>query len=240
MDKLTNIQIKNDQLTFTVDTELNLSGYDMEVHIDEVYDLQNILKDSPFHSTSIGNTITIDDNNNVVVTNADEVLALDWNMKYITLHCFSDAEDLYFHGVYYNPEIIYAAEIRKLKANCSTCLDDQTMQNLMLIVFKRQLLEYAIEGGHFKDTMQLYVDLCKLLDISTNCTKCKDCNCRGILTQKGVCLNTECGRCVQTECSNRYKYTKQCTNELSFSIDLNRDTVDNISTYGNSCSCCNK
>lgn len=241
MDRLTNIQIINDQLTFTVDTDINLSGYDMEVHIDEVYDLQNILKDSPFHTTSLYTDITIDQDNKVTVTNADEILALDWNMKYITLVCSNGSEEIHFHGVYYNPEVIYAAEIRKLHVKCSTCLDDETMQNIMMIVFKRQLLEYAIQGGHFKDAMQLYLDICRLLEISVGCGKCKkDCSCRGIITQCGQCLNTECGKCVQTECSSRYKYTKQCTNELSFSLDLNRDTIDNVAVYGNgsSCNCC--
>nr|DAX32678.1 MAG TPA: hypothetical protein [Caudoviricetes sp.] len=36
----------------------------------------------------------------------------------------------------------------------------------MLIVFKRQLLEYAIQSGHFKDAMLLYIDVCRLLEIS--------------------------------------------------------------------------
>lgn len=199
MDKLVNINIENNRLTFTVDTDIDLSEYDMEVHIDETDNLQNILKDKPIHSTSLYKDITVDSDKNVTVTN-DDILSLDWNMKYFTLRCFNSQSQLFFHGIYYNPEIIYSAEIRKLHSNCSTCLDDATMQNIMLVVYKRQLLEYALASDHFKDAMQLYIDICRLLEISLHVTFgsdscCDDC----IFTQDNRCLNTECGKCFHLE-----------------------------------------
>ncbi len=223
MDKLINIKIENNKLTFTVDTELDLNSYDLEVFIDEACNIKNILQDSPEHNVSIGDLITIDSNNNVTVANDDAILPLDWNMKYITLRCYSqDTEDeRIFHGIYYVPEIIYDAEIRKLNSHCSTCLDDQMMQTLMLIVFKRQLLEYALDTDHFKEAMQLYLDICRLLGISLNCSnKCCSCNCSSILTQCGKCMRTECNKCLITETNNASKYSKCCGSCCSYSCTI--------------------
>lgn len=202
MDKLINVQINGNRLSFKVDTDIDLSGYDVEVYVDEACNLKNILDDIPEHNYIFTEEITIEDNE-VVVTN-EEILELDWNIKYITLKCYNENEEIRFYEVYYNPEIIYTAEIRKLHTKCSTCLDDETMQNLMLIVFKRQLLEYAIQSGHFKDAMLLYIDVCRLLEISlqgnsNNCNSSRNCCNNCILTQDSKCLRTEGNKCLKLE-----------------------------------------
>ena len=218
MDKLTNIQIDGDKLTFKIETEVDLSSYSKEVYIDEVWNLNNI---------GFSENITIDSDNNVTVT-SDDILKLDWNMKYVTLRCFTDQEEIHFHGIYYNPSIVYMAEIRKLHTHCSTCLDDQTMQNIMLVVFKRQLLEYALASDYYRDALQLYVDICRLLEISIKpkCAASTCCN-NAILTQKGDCFNTENDKCLHLEkernsatlfsgicysCSNNTCSTGNCSN----------------------------
>ena len=162
MDKLTNIQIDGDKLTFKIETEVDLSSYSKEVYIDEVWNLKNILEDSPIHNISFSENITVDSDNNVTVTN-DDILELDWNMKYVTLRCFTEQEEIHFHGIYYNPSIVYMAEIRKLHTHCSTCLDDQTMQNIMLVVFKRQLLQHPITIAMLYNYMQISVDYLRYL-----------------------------------------------------------------------------
>lgn len=227
MDKLTNIQIDGDKLTFKIEAEVDLSSYSKEVYIDEVWNLKNILEDSPIHNISFSENITVDSDNNVTVTN-DDILELDWNMKYVTLRCFTEQEEIHFHGIYYNPSIVYMAEIRKLHTHCSTCLDDQTMQNIMLVVFKRQLLEYALASDYYRDALQLYVDICRLLEISIKpkCAVSTCCN-NAILTQKGDCFNTENDKCLHLEkernsatlfsgicysCSNNTCSTGNCSN----------------------------
>ena len=65
MDKLTNIQIDGDKLTFKIETEVDLSSYSKEVYIDEVWNLKNILEDSPIHNISFSENITVDSENNV-------------------------------------------------------------------------------------------------------------------------------------------------------------------------------
>ena len=87
-------------------------------------------------------------------------------------------------GVYYDPNILYNAEIKMLRKYCRTCLDDGQMQLLMLIVFKRQLLEQAIATAHNKEALQFYLDLCKLLNVNIN-TKTVNTGCRTCVN--GVC-----------------------------------------------------
>lgn len=174
MGKLTNIDISNATLTFTIETTLDLSQYSMEVYIDEVCNLKGIQADSPEHNIAIDQQITVNNTTKeVTVFNDEALLPLDWNMKYVTARVFSAAseEEYHFHGVYYVPEIIYDAEIRKLNKHCETCLDDDMMQTLMYVVFKRQLIDYALASDRFIEAMQLYRDICRLLDISLGCER---------------------------------------------------------------------
>lgn len=193
MDNLTNIKIDANTLTFTLDTEQELEDCTMVLYVDEVWNLKNILNDCPAHNYkfTVTNSRTYD--NQYSVTD-DKIVTFDWNMKYLTLVCTKDHTEYRYFGLYYEPKLVYQAELRKLHSYCQTCLDDRTMQDIMLVVFKRQLLEYAIKGEHYKDAMQLYVDICRLLDISieesyqhsVNC--CTDC----ILGEGGKCQCTEC------------------------------------------------
>lgn len=85
-------------------------------------------------------------------------------------------------GIFYDPKALYHAEIRALNKFCDTCMDDKQMQLIVLLTFKRQLLEQAIQCGHWKDALQLYMDLARILNIyiakkdhgysSTGCNSC--------------------------------------------------------------------
>lgn len=90
--------------------------------------------------------------------------------------------DVLASGVFYDPKALYHAEIRALNKFCDTCMDDKQMQLIVLLTFKRQLLEQAIQCGHWKDALQLYMDLARILNIyiakkdhgysSTGCNSC--------------------------------------------------------------------
>lgn len=192
MDNITNIKIDANKLTFEVDYAESLTDYKLVLYVDEVWNLNNILHDSPAHNYKFTN-VTGPDEQGIYTVTDDQVLLLDDNMKYFILTCTKDDQQIRFYGIYYNPTLIYHAEIRKLHSYCQTCLDDRTMQDIMLIVFKRQLLESALTGQHYKDAMQLYADICRLLDISTrkdldfirynsNCCACDKCStcCNGV------------------------------------------------------------
>lgn len=119
--------------------------------------------------------------------------------------------DVLASGIFYDPKALYHAEIRALNKFCDTCMDDKQMQLIVLLTFKRQLLEQAIQCGHWKDALQLYMDLARILNIyiakkdhgysSTGCNSClkywdsscmkyQDSNC--IRLQRPVCNGVTC------------------------------------------------
>lgn len=155
---------------------------------------------------------------------------LDENIKYINIYHveyqgsphsvdYGDVEpsqirtvhDILASGIFYDPKALYHAEIRALNKFCDTCMDDKQMQLIVLLTFKRQLLEQAIQCGHWKDALQLYMDLARILNIyiakkdhgysSTGCNSClkywdsscmkyQDSNC--IRLQRPVCNGVTC------------------------------------------------
>lgn len=155
---------------------------------------------------------------------------LDENIKHINIYHveyqglaysvdYDDAEpsqirtvhDILASGIFYDPKALYHAEIRALNKFCDTCMDDKQMQLIVLLTFKRQLLEQAIQCGHWKDALQLYMDLARILNIyiakkdhgysSTGCNSClkywdsscmkyQDSNC--IRLQRPVCNGVTC------------------------------------------------
>lgn len=200
MDNLINIKIDDNTITFTLNSEEELTDYDKVLYVDEVWNLKNIMNDCPKHNYKFEIDTEPNLYNEYTITD-DNVLKLDWNMKYFTLVCTKEDKEIRFFGVYYEPRIVYQAELRKLHSYCQTCLDDRTMQDIMLVVFKRQLLEYAISSEYYKDAMQLYVDICRLLDISIEESYQNSINCctNCILTQRNKCIHTEKDRCLHTE-----------------------------------------
>lgn len=117
-------------------------------------------------------------------------------------------------GIMYDPNALYHAEIRMLNTFCDTCLDDKQMQLIMLLTFKRQLLEQSIQCMHYKDTLQYYLDLCRILNIyvakkdygtsskgcnsclkywNDTCAKYEDSSC--IKLQRPICNGPYCSLC---------------------------------------------
>lgn len=216
MNKLINIKIEGNELSFTVDAAVDIRTYNMEVYIDEVCNLDNILCDNPVHNFGIYENIVVYNQKNITVTD-DIILGLDQNMKYITLRCYTEANEIRLTGIYYNSQVIYNAEIRKLHNYCSACLDDKNMQNLMLVVFKRQLLDYALEADQFKDAMVIYNELCRLLDISTCSGIDNDVCCdNAILTQKGNCFSANQDKCLHLERDYKQLAVSKLTGTCSY------------------------
>ena len=106
------------------------------------------------------------------------------HMKYFKI--IAGANNYIIEGVYYNSSVIYNAEITHIKRICNMCLDDNTMKLLVHVVFKRQLLESALETDDYNNCMVLYNDLCRLLQISIYDEYCCDCV---------DSVNNECAMC---------------------------------------------
>lgn len=62
---------------------------------------------------------------------------------------------------------IYEKLVELLTNYCSTCLDKQRMEKILLCAFKIDLIEYANENGHIDDAEKLLESLAKTLGVST-------------------------------------------------------------------------
>lgn len=187
MNKIVNVNFKDNAMTFEVTTSISIvNTNDIVLYIDECANVANIYCDSRDNHDYVldysnseftlkeivreGETkeVTTQYMYEVSVT-SDIISIFDTNIKYIKLFCTTEryAND-YADGIYYDANILYNAEIKTLHNYCSTCLDDKQMQTIMLIVFKRQLLEQAIATSHNQEALQFYLDLSKMLNVSIN------------------------------------------------------------------------
>lgn len=203
MNRITNVKKKDDVLVFSIYSNISIvNTNDIILYVDECDDIDSIYcssaenhdyvfsyANSMFTLTEIvregeAKEVTAEYAYEVSVT-SDLVAELDNNMKYLKMVVTTErfAND-YADGIYYDPKVLYEAELRKLRSFCSTCLDDKQMQLLMLIVFKRQLLEQAIASSHNKEALQFNLDLCRLLDV--NITS-RDRECRSNKCVNGIC-----------------------------------------------------
>lgn len=185
-------------MSFTIISNISIvNTSELVVYVDECTNIESIYCDNPdnhdyvFHydnstfslrevvEDGTPKEVTTEYSYEVTVT-SDIISTMDNNMKYIKVFVTTEryAND-YADGIYYNPDILYNAEIRKLQAHCSTCMDDKLMQIIVLVVFKRQLLEQAIITNHNKEALQFYLDLSRILDVdinkNTNNSYCKKC-----------------------------------------------------------------
>lgn len=95
---------------------------------------------------------------------------------------------------YFNQADIYYKEVELLCKNCSTCLDDQQMDRMVLFLLKQDLLSYAINNNLIDDAVQYYTDLARMLNIclDTNTTYYNNHDC---FTCNKTCRNGVCSLC---------------------------------------------
>ena len=180
MNKLININIdrENNKLSFQIQLTAEIDDDLFMVFVDECDNINNIYSDlSENHSYyfNAGNsTIIIEELGGYAYTITIEhksIADMDNHMKYIKV--FSGENNPVIEGIYYDEMVVFNAELTHIKKVCDTCLDDKTMQLLMHVVFKRQLLESALTSNDCKQCIVLYQDLCRLLNIDVNDV----CNC---------------------------------------------------------------
>lgn len=95
---------------------------------------------------------------------------------------------------YFNQADIYYKEVELLCKNCSTCLDDQQMDRMVLFILKQDLLSYAINNNLIDDAVQYYIDLARMLNIclDTNTTYYNNHDC---FACNKTCRNGVCSLC---------------------------------------------
>lgn len=206
MNKIVDANIKDNILKFNIIADVSITNSSQViVYINECSNIKNLYSDDPklqdyvFDSTNSAISVTpiVREGEPELITTvyayevsitSDIISSFDSNMKYIKLYCTTEnyVND-YIDGIIYDPNTLYEAEIKMLRSYCDTCLDDKQMQKVMILVFKRQLLEQAIATSHNKEAMQYYLDLVRLMDVNVN-KKCDNNGCQ----ECKVCFNGMC------------------------------------------------
>lgn len=174
--KINKIQIVNDKLTITLDSSAQ--------SITKVY-IDTLLNDKNKYSVE-------DSEHDWVITDfttSENSILIDFKELYPELD--TSAFTVYINGVlgfYYDEKEIYYKEIELLTTNCSTCLDKEQKERMVLFMLKQQLLEYAVNNNLVEDQISFYRDLARMLKIdykysaqnlpcSGLCKGIKKCNC---------------------------------------------------------------
>lgn len=206
MNKIVDANIKGNVLKFNIIADVSITNSSQViVYINECSNIKNLYSDDPklqdyvFDSTNSAISVTpiVREGEPELITTvyayevsitSDIISSFDSNMKYIKLYCTTEnyVND-YIDGIIYDPNTLYEAEIKMLRSYCNTCLDDKQMQKVMILVFKRQLLEQAIATSHNKEAMQYYLDLVRLMGVNVN-KKCDNNECQ----ECKVCFNGMC------------------------------------------------
>lgn len=206
MNKIVDANIKDNILKFNIIADVSITNSSQViVYMNECSNIKNLYSDDPklqdyvFDSTNSAISVTpiVREGEPELVTTvyayevsitSDIISSFDSNMKYIKLYCTTEnyVND-YIDGIIYDPNTLYEAEIKMLRSYCNTCLDDKQMQKVMILVFKRQLLEQAIATFHNKEAMQYYLDLVRLMGVYVN-KKCDNNGCQ----ECKVCFNGMC------------------------------------------------
>lgn len=206
MNKIVDANIKDNILKFNIIADVSITNSSQViVYMNECSNIKNLYSDDPklqdyvFNSTNSAISVTpiVREGEPELVTTvyayevsitSDIISSFDSNMKYIKLYCTTEnyVND-YIDGIIYDPNTLYEAEIKMLRSYCNICLDDKQMQKVMILVFKRQLLEQAIATSHNKEAMQYYLDLVRLMGVYVN-KKCDNNGCQ----ECKVCFNGMC------------------------------------------------
>lgn len=203
------IDMLEGQITFLATFDSPILTDQVTLYIDEACNNNNIHLDDPekhnyvLTSTDSNITVTATENNQYqVVVNDISIRDYSEHLKYVRMIAANATENeaenidyLIAEGLFYNALIIYEAEIYNINKYCSTCLDDKNMQLIVYATFRRQLLEDAILLNHYKEAMQLYLDLCRVLGIVCD-FKLRKCE-----AVKGSCSSTICSTCSNGTCS---------------------------------------
>ena len=181
MKKLSNITIDTlkKELSFLIQLDTPLNENEFMIFLDECHNIDNFQSTQShkhcyyFNKHNSDITFTSIENNVYIITIIHNSIGKMTNhMKYIKVKVSTDE---FVDGIYYSSVLIFNAELNKIKSTCTHCLDDECMQLVMHIVFKKQLIEQAIESKDYIQCILLYKDLCRLLKIDNKCS----CNCCG-------------------------------------------------------------
>lgn len=164
--KITGITIVKDNIVVELDTKIPDSvDSDLYLYIDTLNNYSNRSSVNPDkHSykllvlgTDYRSDVKIDEYRLSIVIDSTKLEDFCASVFIVTIDNSSQ--------FYFNQADIYYKEVELLCKNCSTCLDDQQMDRMILFLLKQDLLSYAINNNLIDDAVQYYTDLARMLNI---------------------------------------------------------------------------
>lgn len=179
--KIIGINIVEDNIVITLDESATSIT---KVYIDNLYNDKNkYATDDEKHDHVIENPI-INEN------------SIQINSKALSPELDTSAFTVLINGVlgfYYDDRELYYREVDLLTTYCSTCLDKQQKERMVLFMVKKELLEYAIKHDLVEDQISYYRDLARMLgiDIQYNVSGMCSGKCKRVIK----CCNGFCALC---------------------------------------------
>lgn len=187
MTKIENIQIDLENKTCSLELVIPIAQpTTFEVLVDEYFNYKNIYnvkkQDHSYYFTGdeqITVTSVVDpyiDTNTMnrykLTLHNIEFTTLD--MKYFHVFCLLDNTSSTVQkaeGVWYDKTPLYYAEMDKLMFQCNVCADDATVDALVIVTFREQLLDKALAVQNYAEAMKMYYELSLILDLDLYNTK---------------------------------------------------------------------
>lgn len=178
--KIKDIKIEDGIINIILDSNTAVS----KVYIDNLYNDKNkySAKDEE-HTYAISN-----------FTQADTLITID--SKTLSPELDTSAFTVLVDGVlgfYYDDRELYYKEIELLTTYCSTCLDKEQKERMVLFTLKQQLLQYAISNDLIEDQIAYYTDLARMLEIDVKHNA--QVLCSGKCKRIVKCSNGSCSLC---------------------------------------------
>lgn len=200
--KITDINIVEDKLVITLEFPSNGGNTDEEevpfgraivsettdinsidkIYIDSIYNYDNIFStDNGDHNFTI-TEFTKPNNTTIEITLDNE---FDVSAFIVTINGVS--------AFYFDKQELYYKSVELLVNHCSTCLDKEQKERIMLLVLKKQLLEYAVNNSLLEDQVNYYKDIARMLKIDVISNKQNIINHK--LSKCRTCCNRVCSLC---------------------------------------------
>lgn len=193
--KITGITIVKDNIVVELDTKIPDSvDSDLYLYIDTLNNYSNRSSANPDKHSYKVLVLGTDYSSEVQIDNQRLSIVIDsTKLENFCMSAFIATIDN-SSQFFFNQADIYYKEVELLCKSCSTCLDDQQMDRMVLFLLKQDLLSYAINNNLIDDAVQYYTDLARMLNICLD-TNTKFYNNHDCFACNKTCRNGICSLC---------------------------------------------
>lgn len=155
---INSIEISKDQLVIKLGASANIT----KIYLDELSNKDNI-----YSTKDTDHTYVITEDLGNKDSFSIDVSEYDQNQFIVTLKTSDESVS----ALAIDKEQLYYNIVDLLTKFCSTCLDKASLEKILMCQFRSNLLNYALENNLLDDSIEHYIDLCRIIDMNVKC-KC--------------------------------------------------------------------